>query len=43
MRIVPEVEAEIRRVIRDARDKDPLITVGRIEKLLENRFNRGFS
>jgi hypothetical protein len=43
MRIVPEVEAQIRRVIRDARAKDPLITVGRIERLLEQEFNRGFS
>src|SRR5580704_11723870 len=43
MRIVPEVEAQIRRVIRDARAKDPLITVGRIGRLLEQEFNRGFS
>ena len=40
---MPQVEAEIRRVIRDARAKDPLITVGRIEKLLEDKFKRGFS
>jgi hypothetical protein len=39
MRIVPQAEAEIRRVIRDARDN----TVGRIAKLLEERFKRGFS
>jgi len=33
----------MRRVIRDARAKDPLITVGRIQRLLEKRFQRGFS
>ena len=37
------MEAEIRRVIRDARAKDPLITVRRIQRLLEGRFQRGFS
>jgi hypothetical protein len=43
MRIVPQVEVEIRCVIRDARAEDPLITVGRIEKLLQKKLNRGFS
>jgi hypothetical protein len=41
MKIMPQVEAEIRRVIRDA--LDPLITVAKIEKVLEERFKRGFS
>jgi hypothetical protein len=43
MRIVPAVEAELRRVIRDARAKDPLISVANIKKELEERFQRGFS
>jgi hypothetical protein len=43
MRILPAVEEEIRRVIRDERAKDPLITVGRLEKALEAHFNRGFA
>jgi hypothetical protein len=43
MRVVPQVEEEIRRVIRDARAKDPLIRVGRIKKLLEEKYQRGFS
>jgi len=41
--LIAQVEDEIRRVIRDARAKDPLITVGRIGKLLDERFKRGFS
>lgn len=43
MKIRPPVEEELRRVIRDARAADPLITVSGLERVLENRFERGFS
>jgi hypothetical protein len=43
MRILPAVEEEIRRVIRDARAKDPLISVAGLEAVLEKHFDRGFS
>jgi hypothetical protein len=43
MRILPPVEEEIRRVVRDERAKDPLISVARLEAALENHFQRGFS
>jgi hypothetical protein len=43
MRIVPAVEAELRREIRDARAIDPLISVSALEQRLEKKFNRGFS
>jgi hypothetical protein len=43
MRILPAVEEQIRRVIRDERAKDPLITVLGLEHALEKHFNRGFS
>jgi hypothetical protein len=43
MRIIPEVEADLRRTIRDARAKDPLITSGRIKELLQKKYGRGFS
>jgi hypothetical protein len=43
MRILPAVEEEIRRVVRDERAKDPLITVLGLEHALEKHFNRGFS
>jgi len=43
MRIVPAVEAELRREIRDARALDPLISVSALEQHLEKKFNRGFS
>lgn len=43
MRILPPVEEEIRRVVRDERAKDPLITVSGLEKALEAHFKRGFS
>jgi hypothetical protein len=43
MRIVPAVEAELRREIRDARALDPLISVSALEQRLEKKFNRGFS
>jgi hypothetical protein len=43
MRVLPAVEEEIRRIVRDQRAKDPLITVSGLEKALENHFQRGFS
>jgi hypothetical protein len=43
MKIVPAVEAELRREIRDARALDPLISVSELEQRLEKTFNRGFS
>jgi hypothetical protein len=43
MRILPPVEEEMRRAIRDARAADPLISVSGLEQVLEKRFNRGFS
>src|SRR5258708_28736658 len=43
MKIVPAVEAEIRREIRDARALDPLISVSALERRLEKKFNHGFS
>jgi hypothetical protein len=43
MRILPAVEEGIRRVIRDERAKDPLITVSGLEHALEKHFERGFS
>src|SRR4249919_3356245 len=43
MRILPAVEEEIRRVVRDERARDPLITVAGLEKALEKHFERGFS
>jgi hypothetical protein len=43
MRVLPPVEEEIRRVVRDERAKDPLITVAGLEHALEKHFDRGFS
>src|SRR5260370_33030029 len=43
MRVLPTVEEEIRRIIRDERAKDPLITVSGLEHALEKHFDRGFS
>jgi hypothetical protein len=43
MRILPPVEEQIRRVIRDARAKDPLIRVAGLKDVLEAHFDRGFS
>ena len=43
MRILPAVEEEIRRVVRDGRAKDPLIRVAGLKGVLEERFKRGFS
>jgi hypothetical protein len=37
------VEEEIRRVVRDARARDPLIRVAGLEAVLEKHFSRGFS
>ena len=41
MRILPPVEEEIRRIVRDERAKDPLITVLGLEHALET-FQRRF-
>ena len=41
--MLPPVEEEIRRVVRDERAKDPLITFAGLEKALEDYFQRGFS
>jgi hypothetical protein len=43
VRILPPVEEEIRRVIRDARARDPPVSVAGLEKILEEHFQRGFS
>jgi hypothetical protein len=43
MRVLPPVEEQIRRLIRDERAKDPLITVSGLEHALEKHFQRGFS
>lgn len=43
MRIKPPVEQEIRRAIRNARAKDPLITVVGLQEALERQFQREFS
>jgi hypothetical protein len=43
MRVLPPVEEEIRRIIRDERAKDPLITVSGLKGKLEDHFRRGFS
>jgi len=43
MRILPAVEAEFRRAIRDERARDPLISVMRLKEKLEEKFSRGFS
>jgi hypothetical protein len=43
MRVLPAVEEQIRRVIRDERANDPLITVSGLEHALEKYFQRGFS
>lgn len=43
MRILPAIEEEIRRVVRDARAKDPLIKVAGLKAVLEKHFGRGFS
>jgi hypothetical protein len=43
MRVLPPVEEEIRRIVRDARAKDPLIRVAGLKAALEDHFGRGFS
>jgi hypothetical protein len=43
MRVLPPVEEEIRRVVRDERAKDPLIAVAGLKNALEAHFKRGFS
>jgi hypothetical protein len=43
MRIVPELDHKIRREIRDARAKDPLMSVVALQEQLEKQFNRTFS
>jgi hypothetical protein len=43
MRIVPPVEQEIRRKIRDERAKDPLIPITKLQEKLERHFNRTFA
>jgi hypothetical protein len=43
MRVLPPVEEQIRRIIRDERAKDPLVTVSGLEHALEKHFQRGFS
>jgi hypothetical protein len=43
MRMIPEVEMQIRRAIRDERAKDPLITIGKIQENLSKKFDRPFA
>lgn len=43
MRVLHPVEEEIRRIVRDERAKDSLISVSGLEHALEKHFNRGFS
>ncbi len=43
MRYLPEFEESIRRLIRDAKAADPLVTIGDVQRLCERRFNRTFS
>jgi hypothetical protein len=43
MRIVPELDYKIRREIRDARAKDPLVSVVALQEQLEKQFSRTFS
>ena len=42
MRIVPAIEAELRREIRDARAIDPLISLYALEQRLEKKSNAAF-
>jgi hypothetical protein len=41
--VLPFVEEEIRRIIRDEQASDPLITVSGLEHALETHLDRGFS
>jgi hypothetical protein len=43
MRVLPPVEEQIRRIVRDERAKDPLASVSKLEASLEKHFQRGFS
>jgi hypothetical protein len=43
MRIVPAIEQEIRRAIRDERAKDPLIPITKLQETLERQFNCTFA
>jgi hypothetical protein len=43
MRIVAELDRKIRRQIRDARAKDPLVSVVDLQEQLEKQFSRTFS
>jgi hypothetical protein len=43
MRIVPELDHKIRIEIRDAKAKDPLISVVALQDQLEKKFNRTFT
>ena len=43
MKYLPEFEENIRRLIRDAKAADPLVTIGDFQRLCERRFNRTFS
>jgi hypothetical protein len=43
MRILPPVEEKLRRAIRDARAKDPLISIVALQETLERQFNRTFT
>jgi hypothetical protein len=42
MKIMPAVEQEIRRAIRDERAKDPIIPITKLQENLERRFGREF-
>jgi hypothetical protein len=42
MRILPPVEEKIRREIRDARAKDPLVSVDALQDMLEKKLGRTF-
>lgn len=42
MRILPPIEEKIRRTIRDARARDPLITVVGVQDELQHKLNRTF-
>src|SRR3954452_2702451 len=43
MKIVPAVEQELRRAIREERAKDPLIPITKLQENLERHFNRTFA
>jgi hypothetical protein len=43
MKMPPPVAEEIRRHVRDARAKDPFISVAGPKKILDDHFDRGFT